>query len=171
VKRMAKFRVGERLIHPVHGAGTVVAYEKREEEGNTKEYYVIELDTPNGRLLTPVKQADKLGLRKVAKKRERPPLWKVFAGRPRKLSPRYRKRRADIAKRLRRGSFTEVGRVIRDLAWLDSRGGLNMNDRRLLKRAKGLLAEELAAAEGVEIDEALSRVESALERRVSRWQD
>jgi len=46
---MAGFRVGDRLIHPVHGAGTVVAREKLEEEGDTKEYYVIELDTPNGR--------------------------------------------------------------------------------------------------------------------------
>jgi CarD family transcriptional regulator len=168
---MAKFGVGERLIHPVHGAGTVVAYEKLEEEGHTKEYYVIELDTPNGRLLTPVEKADQLGLRKVVEKRDRPPLRKVLAGRPRKLSLDYRKRQAEIAKRLRRGSFTEVGRVIRDLAWLNSRGGLNMNDRRLLKRAKAVLAEELAAVEGIEIDEALSRVESALERRVSRWQD
>jgi CarD family transcriptional regulator len=168
---MAKFRVGDTLIHPIHGAGTVVAYEKREEEGDTREYYVIELDTPDGRLLTPVEQADQLGLRKVVKKRDRPPLWKVLAGRPRKLSPQYRKRQAEIAKRLRRGSFTEVGWVIRDLAWLDSQGGLNVNDRRLLKRAKGLLAEELAAAEEMEIDEAISRVESALERRVSRWQD
>lgn len=168
---MARFRVGERLIHPLHGAGTVVAYEKLEEEGHTKEYYVIELDTPNGRLLTPVEQADQLGLRKVVEKKDRPPLWKVLAGRPRRLSPDYRKRQADIAKRLRRGSFTEVGRVIRDLAWLDSRGGLNMNDRRLFKRAKVVLAEELAAAEGMDIDEAISRVESALEQRVSRWQD
>ncbi len=168
---MAKFRVGERLIHPVHGAGTVVAYERREEEGDTKEYYVIELDTPNGRLLTPVEQADQLGLRRVVKKKDRPPLWKVLAGRPKKLSPHYRERQAEIAKRLRKGSFAEVGRVIRDLAWLDSRGGLNMNDRRLLKRAKALLVEELAAAEGIEIEEALSRVGSALERRVSRWQD
>ncbi len=167
---MTKFRVGERLIHPVHGAGTVVAYEKRKEEGETKEYYVIELDTPNGRLLTPVEQADQLGLRKVVDKGDRPPLWKVFAGRPRKLPPRYRERRAEIAKRLREGNFAEVGRVIRDLAWLDSQGGLNTNDRRFLRRAKGLLAEELAAAEGIEIDEAVSRVESALERRVSRWQ-
>lgn len=167
---MAKFRVGERLIHPVHGAGTVVAYEKRKEEGEAKEYYVIELDTPNGRLLTPVEQADQLGLRKVVKQRDRPPLWKIFAGRPRKLSPHYRKRRAEITNRLREGDFAEVGRVIRDLAWLDSQGGLNTNDRRLLKRAKGLFAEELAAAEGMEINEAVSRVESALERRVSQWQ-
>jgi len=164
---MAKFGVGERLMHPVHGAGTVVAYEKLEEEGHTREYYVIELDTPNGRLLTPVEQADQLGLRKVMEKRDLPPLGKVFAGRPRKLSLDYRKRQAEIAKRLRRGSYTEVGRVIRDLAWLKSRGGLNMNDRRLLKRAKAVLAEELAAVEGIEIDEAISRVESALERRVS----
>ncbi len=89
---MAKFRVGDRLIHPVHGAGTVVAYEKLDKEGDKKEYYVIELDTPNGRLLTPVEQADQLGLRKVVKKKDHPPLWKVLAGRPRKLSPDYRKR-------------------------------------------------------------------------------
>ncbi len=168
---MAKFRVGDRLIHPVHGAGTLVAHEKRKEEGDTKRYYVIELRRGNGRLLTPVERAEEVGLRKVVRKKDRPPLPKVLAGRPRELPAKYRKRQANVVKRLRTGDFTEVGRVIRDLAWLDSRGKLNMNDRRLLKRAKMLLAEELAAAEGLEIEEALSRVESALEQRVSRWQN
>jgi CarD family transcriptional regulator len=168
---MAKFRVGDRLIHPVHGAGTLVAHEKRKEEGDTKRYYVIELRTGNGRLLTPVEQAEELGLRKVVRKKDRPPLWKVLAGRPRKLPAKYRKRKENVVKRLQTGDFTEVGRVIRDLAWLDSGGKLNTSDRQLLKRARMLLAEELAAVEGIEIDEAISRVEAALEQRVSRWQD
>jgi RNA polymerase-interacting CarD/CdnL/TRCF family regulator len=37
----------------------------------------------------------------------------------------------------------------------------------MLQRAKGLLAKELAASDGVSEEEALERIDSALERRLS----
>lgn len=164
---MGEFKIGDTILHPVYGAGELVSIEKHGTDGNTAEYYVIELLHGTGRLLCPVDKSDELGIRKPVAKTERRELSKIFSGRPRKLSEDYRKRRAVIDQRLRDGSFVEVGRVVRDLAWVESEGRATTGDRRLLKRAKSLLAKELAASEGIPEEEAMARIEVVLERRQS----
>lgn len=167
---MAEFKIGDKLIHPVYGVGTLISIEERANDGTVTECYVIELARDKGRLTTPVDKAQELGLRRPISRGERRELLKIFAGRPRRLAEDYRKRRGNIADRLREGNFVEIGRVVRDLAWLKNQGQASMGDRRLLKRAKELLAQELAAADGIEVGEAMDQIESALERRISEWE-
>lgn len=168
---MTEFRIGDKLFHPVYGTGTLADLEKETKNGEVTDYLVISLTESNGILMTPVERAEEIGLRKVVKKGNRPALWKLFAGRPRKMSKNYRKRSAQVRERLVEGGFKEIARLIRDLAWREVRSGFNSYDRRIFKRAKGLLAQELAVSEGIETDEAKERIESALERRLSRWQE
>jgi CarD family transcriptional regulator len=164
---MAEFRIGDKVLHPIYGAGTLVSIERRGKDGTTANYYVIELLQGKGRLLTPVEKSEELGIRKPVAKAERRELAKVFSGRPRKLSDDYRKRRLVIDQRLRDGSYVEVGRVVRDLSWVENQGRSTTGDRRMLQRAKGLMAKELAASEGLSEEEALARIDSALEHRLS----
>jgi CarD family transcriptional regulator len=164
---MARLKVGDTLLHPIYGAGTLVSIEKRGPDGSAGDYYVIELLQGKGRLLTPVDKLDELGIRKPVARRERRELSEVFSGRPRKLSEDYRQRRTVIDQRLRDGSFVEVGRVVRDLCWVESQGRSTTGDRRMLQRAKDLLAKELAASDGISEEEALGRIDAALERRPS----
>lgn len=168
---MTQFEIGDKLFHPVHGTGTLVDLKKESNNGEITDYLVIDLTENSGRLMTPVERAEEIGLRKVVKKRNRPALWKLLAGRPRKLPKNYRKRSAQVRERLVAGGFKEVGRLIRDLAWRQVRSGFNSYDRRIFKRAKRLLAQELAVSEGIEMEEAMERIESVLERRLSRWQE
>jgi len=164
---MARFKIGDKLIHPVYGVGTLVSIEKQGNDGMAKYYYVIELSHGEARLTTPVEKAEELGLRKPISKEHRETLWKLFAGRPRRLEDDYRKRRSSIVDRLREGSFEEIGGVVRDLVWWRSKRRANAGDRRLLKRAKELLAEELATCDGIELGQAMERIDTALERRLS----
>jgi CarD family transcriptional regulator len=164
---MVDFRIGDKVLHPIYGAGTLVSIERRGKDGTTAKYYVIELLQGKGRLLTPVEKSEELGIRKPVAKAERRELMKVFSGRPRKLSDDYRKRRMVIDQRLREGSYVEVGRVVRDLSWVEIQGRATTGDRRMLQRAKGMMAKELAASEGVSEEEAMARIDLALERRLS----
>ena len=164
---MRRFRIGDKILHPVYGAGKLVSIEERADDGIIAEFYVIELVQGKGRLVTPVEKAKELGLRKPISKRSRGTLSRVFAGRPRKLPEDYRLRRGGINDRLREGSFAEVGGVVRDLTWVEKQGRPTTGDRRLLKRAKDQLAEELAASDDIGQDEAMEQIEAALERRIS----
>jgi len=164
---MGEFEIGDTILHPVYGAGELVSIEQHGTDGNTAEYYVIELLQGTGRLLCPVDKADELGIRKPVAKTERRELSKIFSGRPRKLPEDYRKRRAVIDQRLRDGSYVEVGRVVRDLCSVENEGRATTGDRRLLKRARELLAKELAASDEISEEEALGRIEAALDRRLA----
>jgi len=168
---MARFKIGDKLLHPLYGAGTVVAIEEQRDNGTVRDYYVIELVRPTGRLLTPVDRAEQMGLRKPISKKARAKLLRILSGTPTRLPEDYAKRRKKINETLREGSFVEIGQVVRDLAWRKSEGNATMGDRRLLKRAKEVLAEELAASDGVAKDEAMERIESVIERKVWAWEE
>jgi RNA polymerase-interacting CarD/CdnL/TRCF family regulator len=56
------FRVGDTVIHPSHGAGTVIDIEKLQSLGSDKMYYSIELlDGSKTRVWVPVKDAGTKG--------------------------------------------------------------------------------------------------------------
>jgi CarD family transcriptional regulator len=168
---MSELRIGDRVLHPLYGVGTLVSIIERSRDGEAEDFYVVEMVSHKGRLETPVDRAEELGLRRVVSKRRRGKLSRVLGGRPRKLAPEYQRRRANISQRLREADFKEVGRVVRDLSWREATGQATTGDRRLLKRAKGLFARELAASDRVEEDVAMERIESVLEMRVSKWQE
>lgn len=164
---MTEFEIGDKVVHPRYGVGTLVAIEAQRKDGTSEDYYVIRLVRGDGRLMTPVEKAEDLGLHKVVSKGKRHTLAKLFAGRPKRFSDDYRERRRNVTSRLREGSFVGVGRLVRDLAWRQERGLGTTGDRRLLRRAKELLADELAACDGIKVDEAMARIESALEERLA----
>jgi CarD family transcriptional regulator len=160
---MADFEVGDRLLHPRYGPGTLMSVKKMRDDGEVKEYYVIELTRRKGRLLTPVEQADEVGLHSPGSKEDREDLWEVLAREPKEMTSDFRKRRKEIRSIFRSGSLTDMGRVVRDLAWRQAEGEATTGDRRLLDRAKDLLAEELVAMGSLGKAEAMERVESVLE--------
>jgi len=162
---VADFEIGASVLHPRYGPGTLTSVKKVREDGEVKEYYVIQLTRTKGRLLTPVQTADKVGLHSPRRKRDRADLWRVLARDPNEMPSDFRKRRKEIKTTFRSGSLTDMGRVVRDLAWRQVEGEATTGDRRLLKRAKDLLAEELAAMGSMKKTEAAERVESALEVR------
>lgn len=164
---MTRFDVGDRLLHPRYGPGTLVSIEELSDNGEVEEYYVIQLTRRKGRLLTPVEKAEKVGLHKPGSKEDVRKLWKVLARQPKEMPSDYRKRRREARRTFREGSLIDVGRVVRDLAWRKSEGEATMGDRRLLKRAKNLLAEELAALDAMDKNEATERVESVLEEQLA----
>lgn len=164
---MAELSIGDKVVHPLYGVGTLVSVVERRNNGAPSECYVVKLIGDKGRLETPVAKAEELGLRRVVSKRSRRELSSVLMEHPKTLADDYRKRRRDIADRLREGSFAEVGRVVRDLAWRAEEGKATVGDRKLLERARELLAAELAASADIGQEEAIARIESVLERAFS----
>jgi len=57
------FEVGEKVVHPVHGAGTVSRIEERIEDGRPVLYYIIPDALVSCALMIPVSTAEDIGLR------------------------------------------------------------------------------------------------------------
>ena len=60
------FDIGDKVVHPAHGAGTVIAIEEKNILDKANRYYVIDLVSQNGvMLMVPVTDARTIGLRQV----------------------------------------------------------------------------------------------------------
>ena len=59
------FDVGDKVVYPHHGAGTVIKKEKREVLGETREYLTIQILHNDMTVQVPCDNAEKVGLRSI----------------------------------------------------------------------------------------------------------
>ena len=59
------YKVGDKVVYPHHGAGTVVKKEKRTVLGEEREYLQIQILHNDMTVQVPTENADRVGLRKV----------------------------------------------------------------------------------------------------------
>ena len=62
------YKVGEKIVYPMHGAGIITAFEEKEILGSIQKYYVLEISGIEATHLVPVATADTIGVRPVVKK-------------------------------------------------------------------------------------------------------
>jgi RNA polymerase-interacting CarD/CdnL/TRCF family regulator len=88
--------------------------------------------------------------------------FKLLAQQPSELPKDYRERRALISEALKEGTVLALAEVIRDLVGLKNRKSLSTLESTWLTNAKRRLAGELALVTGVDLNQAMQRIEKAL---------
>jgi len=157
------FKVGDKVVYPMHGAGIIKAIEEKEILGEQDQYYVMFLPIGEMKVMIPVDGVD-VGLRPVIDKDELESVLDVLrAGRTRMSSNWNRRYRANTEK-LKTGDIYEVAEVVRNLTLRHEEKGLSTGERKMLDNSRQILVSELvlilsATTEEVEqmIDEALKR--------------
>lgn len=161
------FAVGDKVVHPAHGAGVVTDIEQLDVLDEFSHYYVISLIASDMRLLVPVKNAEQVGLRPAIKARRLSKVLAILKGFPNSLPEDYKERQAEVTERLRSADPQNVGTVVRDLTWLRQMKGLTARDTDLLDRAHALLASEVALVKGIALEEAERELQVTLSRSLA----
>ena len=68
------FEIGDKVVYPHHGAGTVVQKELKSILGEDREYLTIRIIHNDMTVMVPSNNVDKAGLRKVIGEELEPPL-------------------------------------------------------------------------------------------------
>lgn len=148
------FSVGDRVLHPLHGAGTVTSICVRPPDRQS--YYVLQLALDGATVYVPVSGAARVGLRPVCSEREAQRLLCGAVGalppQPSDWSARYRENMA----RERSGETRQVAQVVCCLRRRNRRRALTGSEKRMLECAERILHSELMLAAGLE-REAVSR--------------
>ena len=74
------FDIGDKVVYPHHGAGTVVRKEKREVLGETREYLTIQILHNDMTVNVPCENAERVGLRTVIDQRTVTMVVRVLSG-------------------------------------------------------------------------------------------
>ena len=132
------YQVGDRVVHPMHGAGIIESIVQERLGGQLGSYYVFRM--PSGGLTLKI------------------PTGSCGIDRTTNWNRRYR----ENLNRLKSGDLLEVARVIKGLMWRDREKGLSNGERKMLHSAKQILVSEVVLVEGHTYPDAEQRIEQAM---------
>jgi RNA polymerase-interacting CarD/CdnL/TRCF family regulator len=159
-----QLEVGQRIVHRRYGAGTVVRVRKGRKDEEFERYYVLDIPSRDLKVHLPVNSEQQMDLRKLASKAKIGRACSLLSEQPADLPKDYRERRALISEALEEGTVIALAQVIRDLVGLKNRKSLSTLESTWLTNAKRRLAGELALVTGVDLNQAVQRIERALVR-------
>ena len=157
------FRVGDKVVYPHHGAGTVVKKETREVLGKKRDYLTIKILHNDMTVQVPCENAEKVGLRKVIDEKMVDVVVKALTGNGTQMPKNWNRRFKHNRDKMKTGDILELAEVVRNLSLRDHEKGLSTGEKQMFVKAKKILASELMYAKNMDEDEAVEWLEGVLE--------
>jgi CarD family transcriptional regulator len=159
------YKVGDKVVYPHHGAGTVVKREIREVLGTKREYLTIQILHNDMTVNVPSENAEKVGLRKVIDEETVTKVLKALTGVGTTMPKNWNRRFKHNRDKMKTGDIFELAEVVRNLSLRDHEKGLSTGEKQMFVKAKKILASELMYAKRMDeaeaavwLDEVLSGV-------------
>jgi CarD family transcriptional regulator len=148
------FEVGDKVVYPHHGAGTVVTKEKRIVLGEEREYLTIKILHNDMTVNVPCENAEKVGLRWVIDEQMVEIVVGALTGVSTEMPKNWNRRFKHNRDKMKTGDILELAEVVRNLALRDHDKGLSTGEKQMYVKAKKILASELMYAKAMTEDEA-----------------
>jgi CarD family transcriptional regulator len=148
------FKVGDKVVYPHHGAGTVVKKEQREVLGQKREYLTIKILHNDMTVNVPCENAEAVGLRRVIDEQMVEKVLKALQGSGTVMPKNWNRRFKHNRDKMKTGDIFELAEVVRNLSLRDHEKGLSTGEKQMFVKAKKILASELMYAKGMDENEA-----------------
>ncbi len=156
------FNIGDKIVYPLHGAGTIVAIEKKEILGNIKQYFIIAMPIGDMKISVPVDNVEEIGVREVFDKSELSLVFDVLKGDTSKMSDNWSRRYRENLDKIRTGDILEIAAVVRNLTIRDDEKGLSTGEKKMLNNALKMLISELIIVNGKSKEETEDLIDKAI---------
>lgn len=157
------FKVGDKIVYPMHGAGTIESIEEKEILGERQKYYVMKMPVGDIKVMVPTKNAEIIGVRDVIGNDAAQNVLDVLSSAPTDMSSNWNKRYRDNQDKMKSGDICEVADVVRNLSFRAKVKPLATGEKKMLTSAKQILVSELVLAEAMDKDQ----VESLINERIN----
>jgi CarD family transcriptional regulator len=156
------YKVGDKVVYPHHGAGTVVKKEQREVLGEKREYLTIQILHNDMTVQVPADNAEKVGLRTVIDEEQVTLVLKYLTNGGTEMPKNWNRRFKHNRDKMKTGDIFELAEVVRNLALRDHEKGLSTGEKQMFVKAKKILASELMYAKGMDEEECSEWLEGVL---------
>lgn len=156
------FNVGDKIVYPMHGAGTIDAIEQKDILGEKQDYYIIKMPG-EVKVMVPISKASEVGVRNVINKDEAGKVLQVLEADETQMPNNWNKRYKENMEKMKSGDIYEVADVVRNLSYKQKEKGLSTGEKKMLNNAKQILISELVLAEHASADE----VENLIENKIN----
>ncbi len=143
------FCVGDKVVHPLHGAGIIEAITQERLVGSPGCYYVFRMPSGGLTLKIPTENCGAVGLRGLLSREKMEELLQKIPALDAEMTNNWNRRYRENMEKLKSGDLVEVARVIKGLILRDVKQGLSTGERKMLQSAKQVLLSELVFVKDV----------------------
>ena len=148
------FDIGDKVVYPHHGAGSVVRKELRTVLGQEREYLTIQILHNDMVVNVPTENAERVGLRRVIDEIMVEQVLEVLHGSGTSMPKNWNRRFKFNRDKMKTGDIFELAEVVRNLSLREQDKGLSTGEKQMFVKAKKILASELRYAKQMDEDEA-----------------
>ena len=155
------FNVGDKIVYPMHGAGTIDSIEEKDILGEKQSYYILRM--PGGvKVMIPTAKAEEVGVRNIIDKSSADKVISVLEQNETDMDKNWNKRYRDNMDKMKSGDIYEIADVVRNLSFKQKEKGLSTGEKKMLNNAKQILVSELVLAEHASQEEVEEIVETKI---------
>lgn len=155
------FNVGDKIVYPMHGAGTIDSIEEKDILGEKQSYYILKMPS-DVKVMIPTAKAEEVGVRNIIDKQSAEKVFKVLGEDETEMEKNWNKRYRDNMDKMKSGDIYEVADVVRNLSFKQKEKGLSTGEKKMLNNAKQILVSELVLAEHANQDEVEEQIENKI---------
>ncbi len=165
--KQEEFKVGQHVVYPTHGVGEIEAIETQQVAGVTLELFVINFKRDKMTLRVPTHRAKAAGLRGISDEVVMEKAMKTLKGRAKVSRGMWSRRAQEYEAKINSGNIIQIAEVVRDLHKNVDQSERSYSERMIYESALGRLAGEVAAADGVEQQDATSDLLTMLRKQAA----
>ncbi len=148
------YKIGDKIVYPMHGAGIIEQIEQKVILGERREYYVLRVPCGDMKIMIPVDKSDDIGVRTVISASEMNEVLTILRSESTDMSTNWNRRYRENTDKLKTGDAKEVAEVVRNLLRTDREKTLSTGEKKMLSSARQILVSEMILASDLDPAEA-----------------
>ena len=156
------YKIGDKIVYPMHGAGIIEAIEEREIFEETKPYYIMQIVSEGLQILIPVDKVDDIGVRTIVTQPVIDEMIETLKLPMDVMEKNWNRRYREHLERLKTGDIFEVAKVVKNLILLDRLKGLSTGEKKMLNNARNFIVSEMVLIQDKDKEEILDLINSSV---------
>jgi CarD family transcriptional regulator len=156
------FQVGEKVVYPNHGVGTIENISTRSFGSQFERFYLLRLTYKSMTVMVPFSHVGDVGLRKVTKAGEIARVLLFLSAGKSKCNSDWKVRFKENSEKMRVGGLLETAEVLKMLLILQADKPLSFREKKMLDRARHMLITEISICRALCEADAIDLLQKAL---------
>jgi CarD family transcriptional regulator len=163
------FQIGEKVVYPNHGVGTVENISVRSFGTQSERFYLLRLAYSAMTVMVPFSHAEGVGLRKVTKNTEVAKVLNFLASGTPRWNPDWKHRFKDNTEKMNNGSLVEIAEVFKTLLMIQNDKPLSFREKKMLEKSRQMILAEVAIARALVEKDAIELMDRSLSKAKLRF--
>ncbi len=158
-----EFQIGDKVSHPIHGAGVLESIVSRKVGGVTRDYYIMRPPRSGMTIMIPTESSEEIGVRPVMDEKQVDGLLAAIPEMEVNMTTNWNRRYRENLERIKSGNLLEVAFVAKGLTQRDGpRRRLSTGERKMLNSARQILISEMVLSRGQSYEAAEAELDTVL---------